>query len=911
MKAKTVMMSRNNDQQQQHGHSNKINYYDPTGNSDFSYNEHGELMSWNDRDEYHPHALQTTQLSGGISSSGNNNIDIADDDDQISQMSSVSQRGWMDYVVQQSYDKAIQMANPGGLQQHNQNRTNTMGTNTGMMPMPMTMMMGANMSQMGSRSGTGSTSKTSWGENSVVSHTDDDGGNELSSRQKDIMMRTQQQLLLHQARERGMSPFGGFHRGSRKTGQFQAHVRDSEAKITDQRQTNTGIQDKASQGDMPTSESMLDVSALSPAALEEFSEDEIDGSLDDMLNTMSTRSLPTVLHHPGGTASSQQQMMQHYLQGTTKPTFRRYSGDISNSARSNMRPRGGVSGNSDISLRKRMTNMMMMPPTSYEDSWNGTVDNTAASVTSTGFAAAQPSTEGFPNNSVAMGSQSVPYAPAGDNQIRWLKQYMKKLENDYKREQQKLHQLIMSTNVDLGEELLMGDDDDVANFDDMYTNSSNADNPNDDGSEFHSSTTSRTQASSSSSTRNMGKGWQHFQRSNKASSAYNSAFHSRMMPMTPSPQQQFQMGLAGRTHSRSKLMGVGGVVPGHSIDLNSAPNTSPFQKQLPPLGRRSSLVSVTSAGKGLPPGFAMSGLKRPALSSIEEQQQAALSSMLSSSSFAYNPAAAAFAVESQRVLQQQAQEPKPKKPRQKKCKSFPVKFMEAISAIGDSREDIVGWLPDGKSLVIVDPAEFLQVVVQPPYFASTTAHTATAGNAGKDSLKYESFVRKLNRWGFTRLASGTGLDCFYHPYFHRDQPEMAAKIEQVHHILAAETEAVKHSGTGVSMAVASVTTSEGNAYDLDTSMASVRSCSSVQSGSGVVQDSSSTNVSGFYGSRFNDLLASKDPPSLSGLNHFVERQKQRLVSTDLQSSSQDTALTKTEEHDVATISETSFPSHSV
>ena len=42
--------------------------------------------------------------------------------------------------------------------------------------------------------------------------------------------------------------------------------------------------------------------------------------------------------------------------------------------------------------------------------------------------------------------------------------------------------------------------------------------------------------------------------------------------------------------------------------------------------------------------------------------------------------------------------------------------------------------------------------------------------------KYASFVRKLHRWGFVRLTSGTGTDCFHHPLFQRNKKEMAGKI---------------------------------------------------------------------------------------------------------------------------------------
>lgn len=39
-----------------------------------------------------------------------------------------------------------------------------------------------------------------------------------------------------------------------------------------------------------------------------------------------------------------------------------------------------------------------------------------------------------------------------------------------------------------------------------------------------------------------------------------------------------------------------------------------------------------------------------------------------------------------------------------------------------------------------------------------------------------SFVRKLHRWGFVRLTSGTGTDCFHHPLFQKGRRDLASKI---------------------------------------------------------------------------------------------------------------------------------------
>jgi hypothetical protein len=76
-------------------------------------------------------------------------------------------------------------------------------------------------------------------------------------------------------------------------------------------------------------------------------------------------------------------------------------------------------------------------------------------------------------------------------------------------------------------------------------------------------------------------------------------------------------------------------------------------------------------------------------------------------------------------------------------------------------ENIFAWLLDGKSFVVMDPQAFCDKVLS----------TAFKGS------KYASFIRKLNRWGFNRLISGTGLDCFHHPLFQRNRMDLCTLIQ--------------------------------------------------------------------------------------------------------------------------------------
>jgi hypothetical protein len=93
-----------------------------------------------------------------------------------------------------------------------------------------------------------------------------------------------------------------------------------------------------------------------------------------------------------------------------------------------------------------------------------------------------------------------------------------------------------------------------------------------------------------------------------------------------------------------------------------------------------------------------------------------------------------------------------------KVRSFPVKLMAAI--LHSSDEDIIAWLSDGKSFVVVNPDDFVNTILKPAF----------------KECKYASFVRKLHRWGFVRLTSGNGTDCFHHPLFQKHRPDLCSKM---------------------------------------------------------------------------------------------------------------------------------------
>jgi hypothetical protein len=88
--------------------------------------------------------------------------------------------------------------------------------------------------------------------------------------------------------------------------------------------------------------------------------------------------------------------------------------------------------------------------------------------------------------------------------------------------------------------------------------------------------------------------------------------------------------------------------------------------------------------------------------------------------------------------------------------TFPEKMMHLL----DSKEEkeSMCWLPDGRSFAII-PGNFAQKVL-PKYF---------------DGTKFESFTRKLNRWGFKRVTDdedAPGTFTYHHPLFRRGLPSL-------------------------------------------------------------------------------------------------------------------------------------------
>jgi len=90
---------------------------------------------------------------------------------------------------------------------------------------------------------------------------------------------------------------------------------------------------------------------------------------------------------------------------------------------------------------------------------------------------------------------------------------------------------------------------------------------------------------------------------------------------------------------------------------------------------------------------------------------------------------------------------------------FPVKLMKMLERKGV--EDIIKWTNDGRSFVIKDK-KALVATLFPLYFKE---------------VKYDSFIRKLYRWGFTKVLRGENAGAFIQKNFQRGESRLCAKVK--------------------------------------------------------------------------------------------------------------------------------------
>uniref|UniRef100_A0A7S4VFJ7 HSF-type DNA-binding domain-containing protein n=2 Tax=Ditylum brightwellii TaxID=49249 RepID=A0A7S4VFJ7_9STRA len=78
--------------------------------------------------------------------------------------------------------------------------------------------------------------------------------------------------------------------------------------------------------------------------------------------------------------------------------------------------------------------------------------------------------------------------------------------------------------------------------------------------------------------------------------------------------------------------------------------------------------------------------------------------------------------------------------------------MEALTC--HEAESMVTWLPDKEAFEIINPTEF-SFKILPKFFRY---------------IQFDSFARRLHRWGFRKVNKGPDGGAFYHPLFRRDNP---------------------------------------------------------------------------------------------------------------------------------------------
>jgi hypothetical protein len=94
-------------------------------------------------------------------------------------------------------------------------------------------------------------------------------------------------------------------------------------------------------------------------------------------------------------------------------------------------------------------------------------------------------------------------------------------------------------------------------------------------------------------------------------------------------------------------------------------------------------------------------------------------------------------------------------------------MMEILSC--EEYNDVLSWIPSGMAFIIYKKKKFLADVL-PKYFKQS---------------KFTSFTRKLNRWGFTRIARGPGTGSYFHKLFQRDHPYLCLRMK-CQHILSSK-----------------------------------------------------------------------------------------------------------------------------
>ena len=126
-------------------------------------------------------------------------------------------------------------------------------------------------------------------------------------------------------------------------------------------------------------------------------------------------------------------------------------------------------------------------------------------------------------------------------------------------------------------------------------------------------------------------------------------------------------------------------------------------------------------------------------------------------------------------------------------KLFPQILMKVLNLTSSDPNlaEILAWNDDGTSFRILS-RQGVEEIVMPQYFAALPS--SSTGNKSSYLIKYASFTRRLNRWGFRRITTkGPDVGNFYHHHFRRDEPELVSLMECTKRRYGSGTEGVASS----------------------------------------------------------------------------------------------------------------------
>ena len=186
---------------------------------------------------------------------------------------------------------------------------------------------------------------------------------------------------------------------------------------------------------------------------------------------------------------------------------------------------------------------------------------------------------------------------------------------------------------------------------------------------------------------------------------------------------------------------------------------------------------------------------------------------------------------------------------------FPMKMHELLA---DRKvHDAITWLPHGRSFVILR-ADILATRVLPFYFKPEGSQTSSSKT--QKVVRYTSFTRKLNRWGFRQISHGPDSGAFYHELFRRDDPDACRDMvcAKSRKIKESETKSVSSSSTSLS-ADSGVRRMESAAVTVSTSGAQSRRALPIKKRRGFGASSSGIPSNVEMKANNTSLLATRSP----------------------------------------------------